>query len=83
MADMKDCPKCNGRMAPGFVLDHSDDSRTVVSTWQGGEPQRSIWTGLKQDKAQQHPITSYRCARCGYLESYAPADARARPDTPR
>ena len=38
----------------------------------GGQPQKSIWTGLKQFKNQQHEIVTWRCGGCGYLESYAP-----------
>ncbi|MFA9201699.1 MAG: hypothetical protein ACEQR8_11070 [Cypionkella sp.] len=64
------CSKCGGAMEEGFVVDQGHGT-VAVSTWQGGEPRRSFWTGVKQDKAAQRAIASFRCRRCGYLESYA------------
>ena len=65
------CTKCGGRMSEGFVIDHGDYGSTSVSTWQGGPPRKSFWTGIKQSKDDQLEITSWRCDRCGFLESYA------------
>ena len=42
--------------------------------WVEGEPERSFWQGLKTRDREQHPVRTFRCARCGYLESYARAD---------
>ena len=36
-----------------------------------GEPVKSIWTGFKVKNADLKDISTYRCRRCGYLESYA------------
>lgn len=68
---MNICPKCNGAMKKGFIIDHGDYDRAHVSTYQPGEPRRSIWTGIKKDKQEQLKIVTYRCNRCGYLENYA------------
>ena len=68
---MSSCPKCNGSMTEGFVVDHGDYGAAHVSTYQPGEPRKSFWTGLKQDKKAQIQITTFRCGRCGYLENYA------------
>lgn len=57
-------------MSEGFVIDEGYGT-AGVSTWQPGEPKKSIWTGVKQSKADQLEITTYRCDRCGLLESYA------------
>jgi hypothetical protein len=39
--------------------------------WQDGEP-KSVWYGgVKMSKRDQFGITTFRCDRCGYLESYA------------
>ena len=66
------CPKCSGRMDEGFVLDHTHGANVnLPAAWVEGQPRRSFWTGLKLSGTVQHPITSYRCARCGYLESFA------------
>jgi uncharacterized Zn finger protein len=64
------CPRCSGSMEVGFVVDEGYGTRTVEK-WVAGEPERSMWTGLKlRGKAKQDVVT-YRCKRCGYLESYA------------
>lgn len=65
------CPKCDGRMAEGFVLDHGDYGAVNVATWQAGAPQKSFWVNVKQVKSEQRPVSTFRCDRCGYLESYA------------
>jgi hypothetical protein len=57
-------------MEDGFTLDHNYDHHTQAS-WIEGPPQQSIWTGLKAPRAARHPITTYRCTKCGFLESYA------------
>jgi hypothetical protein len=64
------CHKCSGPMEEGFTLDHGFD-QNLQAAWIEGTPRRSIWTGLEVPRSIQHPITTYRCTRCGYLESYA------------
>ena len=65
-----DCPRCGGTLEPGYIVDEGDGTRTVAK-WIAGEPERSMWPGLTtRDKAKQD-VTTYRCRRCGYLESYA------------
>ncbi|HEY4218733.1 MAG TPA: hypothetical protein VGM67_16440 [Gemmatimonadaceae bacterium] len=65
------CVKCGSAMEEGFVLDHTYGGR-VQSEWVEGAPQLSRWTGLKTKGKDQVPIATFRCTRCGYLESYAP-----------
>jgi hypothetical protein len=65
------CPRCSGSMEPGYVIDEGYGTRTVAN-WVAGEPEKSIWTGLKLRGKTKVAISSYRCRRCGYLESYAP-----------
>lgn len=57
-------------MAEGFVIDQGY-GQVQVSTWQAGEPKRSFWVGIKQSKSDQLQVSTLRCERCGYLESYA------------
>ena len=57
-------------MSDGFVIDEGHGVYKV-STWQAGEPRKSIWTGIKRPKADQLKISTRRCERCGFLESYA------------
>ena len=58
-------------MSEGFILDKSDSSR-AVSAWVEGVPSKSMWTGVKLRGKTPINIKTYRCRRCGFLESYAP-----------
>lgn len=71
MTQSKRCPKCDGSMARGFIVDTGYGTTTVAS-WAPGEPQKSIWTGLKLTRGEKVEIQTWRCGRCFYLESYAP-----------
>lgn len=64
------CPRCQGSMAVGFILDRTDNRRRVAH-WVEGAPVRSLWSGVKVSKAATHEIQTWRCVRCGFLESYA------------
>lgn len=65
------CVKCGGEMSAGFVLNMGFRAAAGAATWQEGDPEPSFWTGVKHFGKAKHPITVYRCAACGYLESYA------------
>ena len=67
------CPKCDGRMEPGYILDRSS-SVLRQSRWVEGEPAPSFWTHLSVQGHPQLPVTTLRCTRCGFLESWAEAD---------
>jgi hypothetical protein len=56
-------------MIEGFVIDETHGSKSV-STWMEGAPDRS-WLGLKTKGKAKHEIQTFRCSRCGLLESYA------------
>ena len=70
MPESRRCPKCNGEMIEGFIVDQGY-GQTRVASWTEGEPQKSIWVGLKLSGKEQIEIETWRCKRCGYLESYA------------
>ena len=57
-------------MESGYILDEGYGTRTVAK-WVAGEPERSIWRGLKLRGKAPHDVVTYRCKGCGYLESYA------------
>lgn len=57
-------------MESGFIVDEGYGT-SVVPQWVAGEPQKSIWTGLKLRGRDKLEVATYRCRRCGYLESYA------------
>jgi hypothetical protein len=64
------CPKCSSSMDEGFVVDHTHGG-ALQSSWVGGPPRKSFWTGLKLSGTAKYPVTTYRCTHCGYLESFA------------
>ena len=57
-------------MEPGFVVDRSHHSSYRIQRWFEGEPKKSFWTGLKTKGLRQCDVCTFRCTRCGYLESY-------------
>ena len=59
-------------MEGGYLIDVTYGQGTAaVPKWVAGEPERSIWTGLKLRGKEQLPVSTYRCRQCGFLESYA------------
>jgi Domain of unknown function (DUF6487) len=64
------CPKCNGEMVQGFIVDFTHAAR-LVSQWAQGPPQKSFWAATKLPEEKLVPVGAFRCASCGYLESYA------------
>ena len=65
-----ECMRCHALMESGFVVD-GRDSGFAQQTWSPGEPQPSFWTGVKLETTSLIPVTTLRCPKCGYLESYA------------
>jgi hypothetical protein len=57
-------------MDEGFIKDETRNTADT-SKWVDGAPEKSFWTGLKTRGKKQIPVTTYRCTRCGYLESFA------------
>ena len=49
--------------------------RVAKPEWASGEPQYSIWTGVRLGGRTRHRVITYRCTRCGFLEAYANPDA--------
>jgi hypothetical protein len=58
-------------MEEGFMLDRGHHNAAAISQWAAGAPVRSFWTGLKLKGKVVLPAITYRCPRCGLLQSYA------------
>jgi hypothetical protein len=58
-------------MVQGFVLERTDCGAAAVTHWGRGTPVKSLWREIKIPAEGVIPIGSFRCASCGYLESYA------------
>ncbi len=63
------CPKCQGDMTQGYVLDFTPLG-VRVRFWNAGHPKKAGGCGIK-DSSLQVPIATFRCQSCGFLESYA------------
>lgn len=63
-------------MEVGVLIDNNQGSY-ARTTWVSGMPDYSVWMGLKLKGHTRLESVTYRCTRCGYLESYAPS-----PDAP-
>ena len=59
------CSRCQGRMEEGFI----PDSQLGPEIWVPGPPV-SFWKRFMAYK-NSIPIKTYRCTKCGHLESFA------------
>jgi hypothetical protein len=60
-------------MTEGFILDSTDHAR-LQSEWIEGPPDKSRWMGTMKVKGRARlPVATFRCSKCGYLESFAPS----------
>ena len=71
MPQSPQCSKCGGTMSDGFIVD-KDHGGAAVAHGVEGEPKKSWFFGLKLGGTSPIEITTWRCRRCGFLESYAP-----------
>lgn len=69
MEETKTCPKCEGNMEKGLVIDRGDYSSIGVPKWAKGVK----WGGFGIE-GKTIDVVSFRCQSCGYLESYAVED---------
>ncbi len=66
-----DCLRCKTTMEMGFVVDHGHGNSLQEQEWVEGDVVKSFWVGIQTKGRQKRHVRTYRCPRCGYLESYA------------
>ena len=71
MAMSNGCPKCQGSMREGALVD-TGYGTYAVTAFQPGVPEVSSWFGLKVKKKTLIPTRAMRCERCSFVELYAP-----------
>lgn len=71
MERTKACRDCGGRMERGHVIDTGYGTYSVTRWWKG-PPVKSWLSGLKFKEKEGKEIQSFRCNRCGLLQSYVP-----------
>ena len=62
-------------MSEGFVLDQGHYNAKNLQKWVEGEPVKSFWYGFDTRNRDAFAVSTYRCERCGFLESYAQTPA--------
>lgn len=71
---MQKCLRCDGALEKGFILDKGHSNITSQASWASGAPSKTFWRLTAVQKgARMIPIVSYRCKKCGRLESFAEA----------
>jgi hypothetical protein len=60
-------------MSEGYILDINQAGGRSVAKWIEGAPEKGIFVGLKLGSRAKRDIQTWRCNRCGFLESYAKA----------
>ena len=66
--EKRQCPDCRVEMDEGFIL---DIGAQLAPRWVEGQPEISIWTGVKAKGKDCRSVETYRCPKCGLLRSYA------------
>ena len=62
-------------MEEGYLLETKHGNSRDQTKWVEGEPERSFFLGLKLKGHAVLTVETFRCKRCGFLESYAKAGA--------
>lgn len=71
MREPAECLRCRGRMQVGFIPDRGDGLIGRIPDWVEGRAQTG-WLGYAKTRGRaRYPIQTWRCERCGWLESYA------------
>ncbi len=70
MTDMKVCPKCEGKMFPGFLRQIGNYGNSPF-VW---TPQRAMPFDQQMLPTGSYAIRAYRCENCTHVEMYAPAE---------
>ena len=56
-------------MEEGFVLDHGHGIKKYAGSWVAGKPEEGLF-GARVLGKEKHPIRTFCCQKCGYLEGY-------------
>ena len=65
------CLKCGGEMEEGTVADLINAIQAQVSIWVKGKAEPGTFSSLKLSFRKKLQVSTLRCVKCGFLESYA------------
>jgi hypothetical protein len=60
------CPTCDRPMQAGFLIDRLAGHQNDAAFWASG----SFWSYIL-GREKVYPVTTWRCPRCGLLQSFA------------
>ena len=70
-----ECTKCQGEVEIGFMVDHTDVGGHQA-VWASGVPTQTFSSAAGVAKSERtRAVVTFRCTKCGYLESYATSAA--------
>lgn len=70
------CPKCNGQMERGFLVDVTH-GEVGLAKWVEGVAIVSKWWGIRDlKKRRKYAMAADRCVKCGFLEHYATEETK-------
>ena len=64
------CLRCSAEMDEGFIMDATYGAN-LVARWVAGAPEPAFFRVTKVRGKEMRKLETYRCPKCGYLESYA------------
>ena len=64
------CLRCSAEMEAGFIMDTMMGG-AMVARWVAGPPDLKWGGAVKFKGKEMRLVETYRCPKCGYLESYA------------
>lgn len=76
------CCKCQTTMECGFIRDSGSLKAVFPPAWIKGEAEWSNWTGVNVHGKETRQVATYRCSKCGYLESYLESIMKTTPHRP-
>lgn len=65
-----DCSKCKGKMKKGLVIDRSHLGSNSKPVWAKGLKRSISSLGALATVGKPENVVTFRCEKCGYLESY-------------
>lgn len=65
------CSRCSSDTEEGFLLEKGDGAMLSSQTWVAGKANKSLFSGLSLRGHTVYDVMTFRCVKCGYLDSYA------------
>ncbi len=61
--------KCDSTMIEGLAVNRTQETH-IKQIWVKGNPEESLFFGLKTSNREAYYVHAFRCANCNFLEFY-------------